>query len=137
MLQFCFLIEAISYVALIFCTPGTAYITFVLYKILNAISMAGINSGCLNLVYDYVQPKRRVGALALQNTVAGMAGFLTTLVASTAVDHIQASGNMLFGMPVYAQQVLAAFSALLSVATVIYLRTALRRSQRVGSADTV
>jgi MFS family permease len=137
MLQLCFLLEALAYLALVFTGGAIGRAAFVVYKVLNAISMAGINSGSLNLVYDYVAPERRVGALALQNTVAGMAGFLTTLVASSFVDRIQANGNIVLGIPMYAQQALSFFSALICLLIVVYLRFVVGKSQKVESTDTV
>ena len=135
MLQLCFLLEALAYLALVFTGGAFGQAAFVVYKVLNAISMAGINSGSLNLVYDYVAPDRRVGALALQNTVAGAAGFLSTLGASAIVDHIQASGNLVFGIPMYAQQALSLFSALICLVIVAYLHGVVGRSQRAASSD--
>ncbi|MBQ8351619.1 MAG: MFS transporter [Clostridia bacterium] len=137
MLQFCFLAEAAGYLVLIFTTPANGHVMFVIYRLLNAVAMAGINSGCINLVYDYVAPDRRVGAFALQNTVAGTAGFLTTLVASAFVDHVQAQGNRLFGLHVYAQQALAVIGLVICLLIVVYLRTVVARSQRAESSDTV
>ena len=43
---------------------------------------------------------------------------------------IQAGGNMLLGLPVYAQQALSLFSALLAVAAVAYVRLVLVRPAR-------
>jgi MFS family permease len=110
---------------------------FVIYRLLNSVAMAGINSGCINLVYDYVAPDRRVSALALQNTVAGTAGFLTTLIAGMFVDFVQESGNLIFGLPIYAQQALAVISLILCVLIVLYLRLVVARSQRAERSDTV
>jgi MFS family permease len=137
MLQFCFLAEAAGYLALAFTTPSNAHVMFVIYRLLNAVAMAGINSGCINLVYDYVAPDRRVSALALQNTVAGTAGFLTTLIAGMSVDFVQESGNLIFGLPIYAQQALAVISLILCVLIVLYLRLVVARSQRAERSDTV
>lgn len=137
MLQLGFLLEALAYLSLVFTGGALGQAAFVIYKVLNAISMAGINSGCINLVYDYVAPERRVGALALQNTVAGVVGFFTTLVASAFVDHVQAQGNRLFGVHMYAQQALSAISCVVCLLVVVYLHLVVGRSQRAVSSDTV
>ena len=137
MLQFCFLAEAAGYLALIFTTPSNAHVMFVIYRLFNAVAMAGINSGCINLVYDYVAPDRRVSAFALQNTVAGTAGFLTTLAAGEFVELVQEGGNRIFGLHIYAQQALAVISLVMSLLIVLYLRLVVARSQRAERSDTV
>ena len=94
-----------------------------IYYILYAVGMAGINSGGINLIYEHVSPEQRVCALALKNTLAGIAGFLTTLAASRLVAYIQANGNSFLGMQVYAQQVTSAISVVLVGLTILYLNT--------------
>ncbi|MBO5480962.1 MAG: MFS transporter [Clostridia bacterium] len=130
MLNLCFTIAAAAFFVNIFTTPQTSPVTYTLYTILYAISMAGINSGEINLIYDFVEPERRVGALALKNFLAGTAGFLTTLLISPLVEFIQASGNQLFGIPVYAQQVMSVIACVLTVVTIVYLNLVLRKLPR-------
>lgn len=136
-LQFCFLAEAASYLALVFTRPENGLVLFLVYRLCNALSMAGISSGCINLVYDYVVPERRTGAFALQNTVAGLSGFFTTLAASAFVDYVQAKGDRLFGIEVYAQQVLAVIGFVISLFVVLYLRLVVAKAQKVENTDTV
>lgn len=136
-LQFCFLAEAASYLALAFTTPENGLPLFLVYRLCNALSMAGISSGSINLVYDYVIPERRTGAFALQNTVAGLSGFFTTLVASAFVDYVQANGNQLWGIGIYAQQVLAVIGFVISLFVVLYLRLVVAKAQKVENSDIV
>ena len=94
---------------------------------LNAVAMAGINSAVINLIYDYVDREKRIGALALKSTLAGFAGFFTTLTVSPLVSYIQNTGNTFLGLNVYAQQVVSAIAALLLLALIIYLNTVIRK----------
>ena len=84
--------------------------------------MAGINSGIVNLVYDFVPRNRRTSALAFKNTVVGFAGFFTTLAASPLVEYVQKNGNnFLFLKNVYAQQILSAFAVIMIAICIVYL----------------
>ncbi|MBE6608567.1 MAG: MFS transporter [Ruminococcaceae bacterium] len=121
MLIICFAIISLAFGINIFTVPSNGYVMFTIYYILFAVAMAGINSGTVNLVYDYVPHNQRVAALALQNSIAGIIGFLTTTVVSLLVDYIQESGNVFLGMKVYAPQVVSAIGFIMVIVTELYL----------------
>ena len=131
MLIICFAIISLAFGINIFTVPANGHIMFTLYYILFAVAMAGINSGTVNLVYDYVPHNQRVAALALQNSIAGVIGFLTTTVVSLLVDHIQESGNVFLGMKVYAPQVVSAIGFVMVIVTELYLVFVIRKIKRV------
>jgi len=126
MLSICFTIQVFSFLVNVFTVPANGKIFYTVYYILHAVAMAGINSGAINLIYDYVEHERRVGALALQSTLAGFTGFFTTLIVSGLVDRIQANGNTFFGIAVYAQQVVSVIGVIVVLVILIYLNTAFR-----------
>lgn len=125
MLNICFSVMLVGFVINVFTVPENGKVFFTAYYILNAIAMAGINSATINLIYDYVAKDKRTGALALKSTLAGFAGFFTTLAVSPLVEHVQNSGNVFLGMHLYAQQVVSAIAALLLSALIIYLNFAI------------
>ena len=94
---------------------------------LNSIAMAGINSATINLIYDYVDKEKRIGALALKSTLAGFAGFFTTLAISPLVSYIQGKGNRFLGMNIYAQQVVSVVAVALLVVLIVYLNLVVRK----------
>ena len=117
-LNLCFIIMIFAYIANMF--AGVAFYT--VYAILHAAAMAGINSGIVNLVYDFVPRNRRTSALAVKNTVVGFAGFLTTLAVSPLVGYVQKNGNKFFFLEnVYAQQILSAFAVVIIIICIVYL----------------
>ena len=127
MLNICYSIMIIAYLLNSF-GSGASYIA---YYVLYAIAMAGINSGTINLIYDYTPTERRTGALAIKNTVAGFVGFFTTLAIKPLVDHIQRSGNsFLFLKNVYAQQVLSFIAMIMTIVLVIYLNLVVKKIKR-------
>ncbi len=124
MLSICFGLQLVAYVMNIFFGPAF----YIIYYMLNAIAMAGINSGTVNLIYDYTPYTRRTGALAIKNTIAGFAGFFTTLATAPLVDYIQSSGNsFLFIEHVYAQQVVSFIGVIMVVICLVYLNIVIRR----------
>lgn len=130
MLNICFGIALAGFVVNVFTVPENGKVFYTIYYMLYAISMAGINSATINLIFDYVEKKKRTGALALKSTVCGFAGFFTTLIVSPLVGYVQQNNNELFGLPVYAQQVTSLISAVTLVVLIIYLNTVIRRIKK-------
>ena len=58
--------------------------------------------------------------MAVNTMVVGLSSFLTTLAASPLVDYIQSVTPELFGRPIYAQQILAAISALIITGVALF-----------------
>ena len=126
----------VGFVINIFTVPENGKVFYTVYYMLNAIAMAGINSAVINLIYDYVEKEKRIGALALKSTLAGFAGFFTTLLVSPLVTYIQNNGNFFFGLNVYAQQVVSAIAALLLTVLIVYLNMVVRKiGNRRGEAE--
>ena len=97
MLNICFIIMLVGFGLNMFTVPENGKILYTIYYMLNAVAMAGINSATINLIYDYVDKEKRIGALALKSTLAGFAGFFTTLLVSPLVSYIQENGNSFLG----------------------------------------
>ncbi len=133
-LNICFSLMIVGFGLNIF--AGKAF--YIAYYLIYAVAMAGINSGTINLIYDYTPRANRTGALAIKNTVSGIIGFVATLAARPLVDYVQANGNRFLGIEgVYAQQVLSAIGAILTVAVVIYLNVAVKRLYRPHEVNDV
>jgi len=122
MLEKCFWILAASLLCVVFAVPSNGAVMFLLHYVLFGIAQGGLNSAQTNMVFDYAPPEKRSDALAVCQAVSGITGFLATLCVSPLVDHIQSSGNMLFGIPVYAQQVMSLLGVLFTVVAIVYLR---------------
>jgi MFS family permease len=127
MLNICFIIMLVGFTINVFTVPENGKVLYTIYYVLYAIGMAGINSATINLIYDYVEKEKRVGALALSSTFSGFAGFFTTLAVSPLVSYIQASGNTFLGLNVYAQQVVSVMAVILLIVLIVYLNTVVRK----------
>lgn len=129
MLNICFIIELIAFGVNMFTVPENGKILFTMHYVLYAIGMAGINSGEINLIYDYVSPKKRIGALALKSTLAGFTGFFTTILVSLLVERIQNNGNSFLGLNVYAQQVVSLIGVLVVPGLLLYVNIVLKNQK--------
>lgn len=130
MMILCFALLSASLFVNIFTVPSNGYIMFTVYYMILAVAYSGINSGLVNLLYDYVPRDRRTSAFAFQNTVSGIIGFVTTWLVSFVVEHIQSNGNTFFGFNVYAQQVVSVIGFLFSVIGLLYLVFVVKRIPR-------
>lgn len=127
MLKLCLLVAACGFFIAMFATPTNGRIIFILYSIFNGFAMGGINSGMINLVYDYVDIRKRADSLAVCQSISGAIGFLATLVVSPLVAYIQGNGNMLFGISVYSQQFLSLIACLVSVLGILFIRFVVKK----------
>ena len=84
--------------------------------------MGGINSALINLIFDYVAPEKRADSLAVTQAVSGLTGFLTTLCISPLINLIQKNGNTVFGVPLYAQQLVTIISLAFTVLAILFVR---------------
>lgn len=117
-----FIVVGVSYVFQIFTAPSTRWL-YLVSVCLHAFAMAGINSGVINLIYDYVVPAERAVAMGVKNALGGILAFLTALVSGFVLDNIQSAGGFkLFGFNLYAQQVLAFFSCVSVSLLIVYMR---------------
>ncbi|MBR4888441.1 MAG: MFS transporter, partial [Clostridia bacterium] len=125
MVKLCYAVAAVAYLAMVFAVPATGLVAYLIYIVAHSVAMGGINSSLMNLVFDYAPTEKRADALALNQTVGGIVGFVTTLVFSTLVTYVQTSGNTLFGMPVYAQQITSVVALAGTIICMLYVQFAL------------
>lgn len=129
-LNVCYIAELAALAVAVFMRPENGAITYSVYYVLFAICSAGISSGELNLIYDYVGENERVVALAIKATAGGLAGFLTTLALSPLVALIQARGLTIFGVNIYAQQVTSLIGLVLCVILIVYNTVVVKKIKR-------
>ncbi len=90
------------------------------FTVLSQMSYAGTNQNTFNMMYSFVDDEYILSAMAVNNSVRGISGFLASFIGSSILSGIQSSGNTFLGMSVNGQQVLCAISALLTAAALIF-----------------
>lgn len=121
-------IAALAFLVNAFTTPKTWWLIIV-YTVLYFVSMAGSNQNSFNIVYSYVPERYFVQATAIKNSIGGVVGFGASLLGSRILQTVQQNGNMLFGIPVYGQQVLSGLTFLLIVADLIFVRCTISKQK--------
>lgn len=118
-LSFCF--KCIAFFGIIITFPGPMRWCYGIFALFSGFSLAGANSGFLNIVYDYVPAEDRAAALGIKSTVAGITGFFVAIVSSLLLGKIQQNGGVnLFGINFYAQQIQSVVSIVVVAFTAIY-----------------
>lgn len=122
MTQKCLFVLGLGYFFAACAVPVNGKIMFALYYAFHGIAMGGINSALINLVFDYVPIDKRSDSLAICQAASGVAGFVATLAVSPLIASIQANGNQLFGLHLYAQQLVSGIAFVIVMAAIIYIR---------------
>ena len=120
MLTVCFSFFGVAYIIMMFTVPSNGKVMYILYAIIHAIASAGITSGMLNIIYDYVSHENRTPAIAINGAMGGIMGFLASIAVTPLVNYIQGNGNTFLGMHVYAQQVLAGIGLIGTIGLILY-----------------
>ena len=136
MLNICFIIMLVGFGINIFTVPENGKIFYTVYYMLNAVAMAGINSATINLIYDYVVPEDRAVAMGIKNALGGILGFFTALLSGLALEKIQSMGGIhLFGISVYAQQILSLASFAGTVLLIVYMRAVIAPLNKISKKE--
>ena len=127
-----FVLVGIGFLTMVFTAPETKWL-YLVYTCLHSFAMAGINSGVINLVYDYVGQSDRAVAMGVKNALGGILGFLIALLSGSILGKIQEAGGFnLFGITLYAQQVLAFISFVCIVVLIFYMRIVIAPMEKVS-----
>ena len=128
----CYVIMILAFAMQALSRPGGLRWLHVVYICLHGFASAGINSGVINLIYDYVKPEERSVALGVKNAIGGFSGFFAALIGGFLLSKIQENGGLsLFGITVYAQQMLACITILIVAFLIAYMRLVVSPLKRV------
>ena len=127
----CFGTMVLAFLFMVFAAPGVMRWAYLGYIILHSAAMGGINSGSINLIFDYVTPKQRTAALGIKNAISGFLAFLFSIIGGRILACIQANGGIrIFGVCLYAQQFLALLSVVIIFLLMLYTRFVVSPLQR-------
>lgn len=121
---------ACAYVFIVFCTPDTWW-CIIIYTILYNISMAGVVQNNSNMTYSYVKSDYIVQAMAIKQSIAGVLGFIASLIGSRILSAVQAAGNSVFGIPMYGQQLLSIISILFMIVAIAFSKLVVEKQNRM------
>ena len=131
MMTICFGIAAVAFFAAAVTAPANGKVMFMVYSVLYYISMAGINGGLINIVFDYADEQSRTAVLGIKTAIGGLCGFFATIVSGWILDFVQKNGNSVFGITIYAQQLLALITFVGLILTIIYMRKVVHKLKKL------
>ena len=121
-------IAAIGFLINIFITKNLWFL-IILQTLCYNVSLAGTNQNSFNITYNYINPKYISQAMAIKNSIGGICGFVSALIAGKIVSHIREAGNSLLGFSVLPQQVLSVISFVLAMAVVLYIKLEIEKEK--------
>lgn len=131
MLLVCLAAMGLRSLMLIFVTPETGILFFILYNLFNAIPYVGAYCALMNIVFTSVPESRCADSFAFCQSIGGICGFLTSLIMGGVLSSVQENGNRFLGIQVtYAEQVLSVIACVLAGAAMIYVILALKKKEK-------
>lgn len=119
-------IFALGFLINIFTTRSTWWL-IIIYTILYNASVAGTNMNSFNITYNYVDVKYVSQAMAIKNSIGGLAGFAASIAGSRVLAAVQNNGNQFLGLHIYGQQLLSLISFVITVATIIFIKSVIEK----------
>ena len=130
-----FILAGLGFIAMVFTSPQTRWL-YIAYACLYGFAMAGINSGVINFVYDYVEHNDRATAMGINSALGGILSFFTALLSGVIMSAVQKNGGLnIFGITLYAQQILSLLSAAVVIILIIYMRKIIAPLHRVPEIE--
>ncbi len=114
----------VSYVLNIFTNPNNGAVMFIIYNVILRVGNAAIAISATNQLLEITPVEHQPTALSVNTIITGVLSFLATLAVSPLIDYMQERGNTLFGITVYAQQILSALCALFYLLLIVYYNLA-------------
>ena len=121
---------ALSLFLNIFTTPSTKWMVYV-YSMLYNGSAAAIHQNFLFISFDYIEDKYFVQATSIKSAVSGVAGFIASLVGAAILNHVQSNGNSLFGINMYAQQLLSAIAFAVTLILILFICIIFKKQKKM------
>lgn len=114
LLKFSLIGYVISFTIGAFTSPDCAWLA-VVQALVGAIPGVILGACFFNVLLDYTGATYYMYSIALTNCISNACSFGISFIAAWLLETIQSMGNTLFGMTVYAQQILSAISAVLTL----------------------
>ncbi len=130
-----FVLAGIGFLSMVFTAPKTRWL-YIAYACFYGFAMAGINSGVINFVYDYVEHNDRATAMGVNSALGGILSFFTALLSGAIMSAVQKKGGLhIFGITLYAQQLLSLLSVIAVIILVIYMRKVIAPLSKVPEIE--
>lgn len=122
LLRYTLLALGLNFLTVAFTMPFNAYPLTVLASFLSSTAWAFVGIGLFGIQLDFYRSDKRMIWLTLTSSVAGLLGFLTSIVGGRLLDALQKADLQILGQKLYAQQILNLIGFLIIVFATFYIR---------------
>ena len=119
-LRISYVFASVAFLFVALSTPQNGYVVFTLYRLVNVFYGAANAVSATSLLFNIVPPNDRTSAIAVNTIISGATGFCVTLIISPILNLLQSLNISLFGIQIYAQQILALASLVLTLVILLY-----------------
>ena len=105
---------------LAFTLPSTRWL-IIIYSCVVTVAAAGSYQNSFNIGYTLLPQKYMVQAMAIKRTATGLMAFLAAIVGGIVLEAVQNAGNMVFGIHMYGQQLLAVIALCAQIPGIILM----------------
>ena len=112
--------QTVSMLAVVFMKGGLAVPMYIFYRLTAAATGATASVSASTMLFSVAAPEHRTAAISLNTIIIGTLSFFMTLLATPLVNYVQKNGMSVFGIEIYAQQLLALISVFLAIPVFIY-----------------
>ena len=111
----------VSFIVLAFTVPQNGKVMYLVYRIIQVVAGSSNAISVNNIIFDIVDREHQTNALSISGMIIGLISFFTTLAITPLFGYLQTNMATLFGVQLYAQQMLAIIAtALLTVVGILW-----------------
>jgi MFS family permease len=112
----------LSSLAVTFTVPANAYPLFIISTVFGSTAWAFVGIGLFGVQLDFFKSEKRMVWLTITSSLSGIFGFLFSILGGMILDYLQKADFHLFGIKIYAQQVLNLIGFLIILIAVYYIK---------------
>ena len=115
-----YLFAIISFLFIALSMPDNGKVMFTIYRLFFLFFGAASAVSSTSLLFSITEPSERTAAIAFNTILTGLIGFCTTLAVGPILEMLQEGDMILFGIRIYAQQILAVVSFVITLLLTLY-----------------
>ena len=122
LLRYTLFVLGLNFLTMSFTMPGNAYPLHIIGSFFASTAWAFVGIGLFGVQLDFYKSEKRMIWLTITSSLSGVFGFLVSIVGGTLLNYLQKSSLHLFGMKIYAQQVLNMIGFLIVLFAVYFIK---------------
>lgn len=125
------LVGILMYFAMyVMAVPSNAVIVTIFATLFSGLGWSFASIGLFGVQLEMISEEKRTIQLSIISSVAGIYGFLVSLISGNFLDWLQRAGLTLAGRPIYAQQITNALGALFLLVLILYQKFVVQKRER-------